>query len=132
MNAAMIIREKKRNNLIDIGKKYSKIISNVLYPMCAIIIGSVARGDFNDSSDIDVILISDEMPVNYKERMKLLYDHVFDAIEPKGYNTDEFKKLYMKKNPISIEAIEKGIVIYDDGIWDKLKKDILSEQLREL
>ncbi|MEG6569806.1 nucleotidyltransferase domain-containing protein [Thermoanaerobacterium thermosaccharolyticum] len=132
MNAAMIIREKKRNNLIDIGKKYSKIISNVLHPMCAIIIGSVARGDFNDSSDIDVILISDEMPVNYKERMKLLYDHVFDAIEPKGYNTDEFKLLYFKKNPISVEAIEKGIVIYDDGIWDKLKKDILSEQLREL
>ncbi|MDK2805861.1 MAG: uncharacterized protein PWQ94_1025, partial [Thermoanaerobacterium sp.] len=32
MNAAMIIREKKRNNLIDIGKKYSEIISNVLHP----------------------------------------------------------------------------------------------------
>jgi hypothetical protein len=31
-----------------------------------------------------------------------------------------------------VEAIEKGIVIYDDGIWDKLKKDIFSEQLREL
>ncbi|MGJ7044807.1 nucleotidyltransferase domain-containing protein [Thermoanaerobacterium thermosulfurigenes] len=132
MNAAMIIREKKRNNLIDIGKKYSKIISDVLHPMCAIIIGSVARGDFNDNSDIDVILISDKIPANYKERMKLLYDHVFDAIEPKGYNTNEFKLLYFKKNPISVEAIEKGIVIYDDGIWDKLKKDILSEKVGEV
>ncbi|AGB19526.1 nucleotidyltransferase domain-containing protein [Thermoanaerobacterium thermosaccharolyticum] len=132
MNAAMIIREIKRNNLIDIGKKYWEIISNVLYPMCAIIIGSVARGDFNDNSDIDVIIISDKVPVNYKERMKLLYDHVFDAIEPKGYNTEEFKLLYFKKNPISVEAIEKGIVIHDDKIWDKLKKDILSKQLREL
>ncbi|WP_238988815.1 nucleotidyltransferase domain-containing protein [Calorimonas adulescens] len=84
-------------------------------------IGSVARGNFNESSDIDVIIISDKIPKSYKNRGELLYEYVFDAIEPKGYTTDEFKFIYRKRNPI--EAVSKGVLVHDDGIWKNILKD---------
>lgn len=120
MNTAMEIRKEKRNNLIYEATCFAGNISKVLKPMCAVVIGSVARGDFNDASDVDVVLISDKMPDVYKKRFELLYDYVFDAIEPKGYKIEEFISIYKKKNPIAVEAVEQGILIYDDGIWDKV------------
>ncbi|MCR4430330.1 MAG: nucleotidyltransferase domain-containing protein [Tepidanaerobacteraceae bacterium] len=90
MNTAMEIRKEKRNNLIYEATCFAGSISKVLKPMCAVVIGSVARGDFNDASDVDVVLISDKMPDVYKKRFELIYDYVFGAIEPKGYKIEEF------------------------------------------
>lgn len=120
MNLAMEIRKEKKNNLIYKATCFAGDISKVLKPMCAVVIGSVARGDFNDASDIDVVLISEKMPDVYKKRLELLYDYVFDAIEPKGYNLEEFILMYKKRNPIAIEAVEKGIIVYDEGVWNKV------------
>ena len=75
-------------------------------------IGSVARGDFNDASDIDVVIIAKNLPKNPLERMKLLYENIPALIEPKAYTEQEFSKLLQKGNPIAVECNKLGIKIY--------------------
>ena len=61
------------------------------------VIGSVARGDFNDASDIDVIIIAENLPGALLGRSDMLYENVPPLIEPKAYAKDEFKKLLSKR-----------------------------------
>ena len=53
--------------------------------MEAYVICSVARGDFNDGLDIDVVIIARNLPKHPLERMKLLYENIPALIEPKAY-----------------------------------------------
>lgn len=47
----------------------------------AFVIGSVARGDFTEASDIDVVIIAKDLPKHPIERMRILYEEVPPLIE---------------------------------------------------
>lgn len=87
------------------------------------LIGSYARGDFNLWSDIDVVVISDELRGNPVERLRNI-----DA--PPGFEVilltpQEFKELLKKENPIAIEFVRYGVIVRDDyGIRDLVKEYI--------
>jgi predicted nucleotidyltransferase len=53
----------------------------------AIVFGSVARGDFTADSDTDLLVVSDEQPVNPKARVDVLFDirDMAPEIEPIGW-----------------------------------------------
>ena len=103
---------KRQNELIQKAKDYVKELSAKLEIVEAYVIGSVARGDFNDGSDIDVVIIARNLPKNPLERMKLLYENIPALVEPKAYTEQEFSKLLQKGNPIVIECNKIGIKIY--------------------
>jgi len=42
-------------------KKFCQNIIKVMQPNCIILYGSLARGDFNERSDVDVIVISSKI-----------------------------------------------------------------------
>jgi len=103
---------KRQNELIQKAKDYVKELSAKLEIVEAYVIGSVARGDFNDGSDIDVVIIARNLPRHPLERMKLLYENIPALVEPKAYTEQEFSKLLQKGNPIVIECNKIGIKIY--------------------
>jgi len=109
-----IIEEKikRQKELIQKAKDYVKELSAKLEIVEAYVIGSVARGDFNDASDIDVVIIARNLPKHPLERMKLLYENIPALIEPKAYTQQEFSKLLQKGNPIALECNKIGIKIY--------------------
>ena len=95
-------------------KKYTEVIIQKLKPKRIILFGSFARGDINEASDVDLIVVS-----NWKEtfldRIKVLLDlNAFGIpLEPLGYTEDEFQKLLENKNRFLQRVMEEGIVLYE-------------------
>jgi predicted nucleotidyltransferase len=79
----------------------------------AAVIGSVARGDFNGASGIDVIIIAEGLPIDPLERSAVLYENVPPLVEPKAYTKDELRKLLSKRNPIALATLSEGVMLID-------------------
>jgi predicted nucleotidyltransferase len=109
-----IIEEKikRQKEIIQKAKDYIKELGTKLEIIEAYVTGSVARGDFNDESDIDVVIIARNLPKHPLDRMKLLYENTPPLIEPKAYTEQEFSKLLQKGNPIALECNKIGIKIH--------------------
>ncbi len=61
-----------------------------------ILFGSFARGNYKESSDIDLIIISDDFaPMNYWERIDFLSGaiyEIFEPIEAQSFTPSEWEK----------------------------------------
>ncbi len=79
--------------------KYCTEIVDKLNPKAIILFGSFARGDINEGSDIDILVIAD-FKQNFLDRIKLLLDlNSFELpVEPIGYIVNEFKQMREKKS----------------------------------
>jgi len=80
-----------------------------------IIFGSQARGTADNRSDIDLLIVSQEIPDRYKlmreiRRSLLPMDFAFDiiAVTPEEYNRDKFIP-----GTIARYASKEGIIIYE-------------------
>mgnify|MGYP001004880047 CR=1 FL=1 len=109
MHKALQKRLQKQKKLISIAQTYVDSLEQQLGPLSAILTGSVARGDFNLHSDIDVIIISAKLPSNPLERSKLLYSSALPLVEPKGFSPQEFAAFKSRKNPLVLDALRYGI-----------------------
>jgi Nucleotidyltransferase domain. len=91
-----------------------------------ILIGSYARGDFYDDSDIDLIIISDELPEQIMDRIYILIKMNDSSIpiEPHGFKTDEFMGMIRELNIMALDTIYEGKVVYDDGFIDDAKRNM--------
>ncbi|VVB88310.1 Nucleotidyltransferase domain protein [uncultured archaeon] len=103
--------------LDDVLEKYSKAVASKLGKFTGVLYGSMARGDSNLWSDIDFLVISDNLPENPLKRLELLYSLTVTSIEVKGYTRNEFLKMIEKRNPLALDAVVEGKVVEDDGFW---------------
>ncbi len=81
----------------------------------AILFGSYARGDFNEWSDIDIlVVVGDELPRNPVERIDIVIPCIVAveaSIEPLIISREEYENLKRKRNPAIIDAINNGVPI---------------------
>ncbi len=124
MHKAIKIREEERKKIIQLSIEYVEKLKNEIGPLTGILYGSYARGDFNIGSDIDILIISDNLPSDMLKRMELLYQYITGGIEPKGYTKTEFLRMLNSNNPLAIDAIKNGEVLSDDGFWKQLLKSL--------
>jgi predicted nucleotidyltransferase len=101
------------NNVIDVLMDYSKAVSSKVGKFTGVLYGSMARGDNNLWSDIDFLVISDNLPKNPLKRLEFLYSLADTAIEVKGYTRNEFLKMIEKRNPLALDALVEGKVIFE-------------------
>ncbi len=113
-------------------KTLQEVVSRLLrrYRVHAVILfGSRARGDWGPWSDIDLLVIADfDKP--YLDRLAELLDLVADISEPlefHPYTLDEALTMLRKLNPLIIDALWEGKVLYSD---EKFK--ILQEEFQKL
>lgn len=104
-------RAREREEAIRLARRYTRRLAKRLGPLTAYLIGSYARGDFNDGSDIDILIISDALPDHPLRRAELLYSCLLPGIEPRGYTAAEFRRLLEKGDPAAREAVERNSVI---------------------
>ncbi len=91
-----------------------------LRPLTAVVIGSTARGDFNEWSDIDVVIISDKFPENPLRRFDMLERQLKPGIEPIPLRLVDLRRLIRKRAPI-LDDIAQGIFLIDElGIRETL------------
>ncbi len=75
-----------------------------------ILFGSVARGDFNEGSDVDLMIIGNFTERFHKRPVDII--GITDLpIEPVCYTRDEFEELLRKKNPFVLSVCEEGIPV---------------------
>ena len=70
--------------------------------------GSVARGDFNLWSDVDVVIVSDALPGPGPDRATALGAGVPPHVEPHGYTTTEFRRGLARGDRLAREAMAHG------------------------
>lgn len=95
-------------------EKYKTELVTRLHPTGVILFGSFATGDFNEGSDIDLIVVAD-WNKSFLDRIKLLMEiNSFGLpIEPIGYTEEEFSRLKEEGNPFIAEVLDNGKVIYE-------------------
>lgn len=83
--------------------------------------GSVARGDAQEDSDIDLLIISDNKSLEEKFGAKVLGDKMFmTTVFPK----EDFEESFRKKSNFAQNVIEEGIIIYDQiGFLERIKNE---------
>lgn len=121
---------KKILKIINKGiKKFCKNVIKEIQPKCIILYGSLARGDFNERSDVDVIVISSKLPKDYYKRAELLQSMIetLDPIEPLGFTPDEYIAMIKNRHCTSLFAMKEGRALYGKnyflflkGIYEKI------------
>jgi predicted nucleotidyltransferase len=104
-------------------KKYIEALK-ILKPKLVILHGSIARKEFGLGSDVDLIVVSDNLPDKIMNRIKLLYeiDETKAPLDIKGYKSEEIRKMIKKGNPLIMDAMEDGIILFAD---ENFLKEIL-------
>ncbi|MBS7637392.1 nucleotidyltransferase domain-containing protein [Candidatus Bathyarchaeota archaeon] len=97
-----------------------------LKPRALILFGSYARGDFTEESDIDVILIAENLPKKLIERRSLSSLYHLKKLMAIGYYPEEFMEELRRGNPFIHEALKEGVIIYSDGFAESAK-NLLNE-----
>ncbi len=99
------------------AREFALCVRGRLGEITAILCGSYARGDFNEWSDIDVLIITrEELPKSPLERLDLILECLkkIPDVEPVVVTIGEFQKMIERRNPLAKEALERGIVLIDD------------------
>lgn len=112
--------------------RYIKRVIKRLKPKLIVIYGSVATKSYGVGSDIDMLVISDNFPKNFLERMKILYElNIENApIDVIGYTAHEFKKMITKLHPTALSALMEGIPIYNEGFYEEAKTTLSQTKLK--
>lgn len=111
MADALAERAEEQKRLIELARRYVERLSVRLPLAAAAVVGSVARGDFNVWSDVDVVLVADELPPRVPDRGRLLAEDAPGGVQPVGFTPQEFAKALERRNPMALEATTIGVVV---------------------
>jgi len=93
--------------------------------------GSYARGDFTESSDIDLCIIAENMPKEELARRTLSHLPSIPKVTAIGFLPEEFLEYVKTIRFLALDIVADGIIIYDDGLYRKIREtfeDVTREQ----
>ncbi len=109
MAEALAARRAEQERLLGLAREYVHRLSRVVTIRAALVVGSVARGDFNVWSDVDVLVVAEGLPERAPERMALLLAWAPAGVQPVGFTPAELEEARRRRNPIVLEADERGV-----------------------
>ena len=89
-----------------------------------VLFGSRARGDWLIDSDVDLLIIIPRSERGFLERVRdftICWNSEI-ALEVFPYTIDEVRRLMNRGSIALYDALDYGIVIYDDGTFGKLRE----------
>jgi uncharacterized protein len=101
-------RRAERQALIEIANDYVAQIERRHPVAAAVVFGSVARGDFNLWSDVDLLVVSDAIRGSLFERLDALGDRP-PRVQPIAWTVAEWRDQLARGNPIAREAVGAGV-----------------------
>lgn len=123
MNRFASERASERERLLNLAVQYADAVRRKYGPATILLYGSVARGDFNSWSDVDVLVVSDRLPAHPLERSKTLQDLAYPGIEPKGYSLSEYREARRRDLPFMRDLAAYCVVLGDDlGVAEGLAR----------
>lgn len=107
----------QRDELLERARGYIAALAPRMPVVAAAVVGSVARGDFNVWSDIDVVIVADELPSAFRDRQALLLRDAAPGIQPIGFDPGEFRAALAKRNRLAQEVFEAGVVLTGEDFF---------------
>ncbi len=100
-----------RTERFDRVRRYLRALGIIHYQ--AIVFGSVARGDFTAESDTDLLVVSDELPNDLRERIDVLSRarHVAPELEPVGWRVADLQRREAAGDPFVAILRREGVSI---------------------
>ena len=127
---ALSDRRRAREALIEKARSFVAEMARAGDLVAAVVYGSVARGDFNVWSDIDLLLIRSRLPARMPDRLAALADRAPAGVQALAWTPEEFTKAHRAGNPIAAEAQARGVVLHGAEARDPRLVSPLFEQLR--
>ena len=94
--------------MLEKAREYVKRLERELDVEAAAVGGSVARGDFNVWSDVDVVVVSNALPSPGPERGAVLSSAAEPGVEPHGYTSAEFVAALASGDRLARETADAG------------------------
>lgn len=90
---------------------------------CAILYGSMATGNYNEGSDIDLVLISEGAPSDFWQRLKAVAEF-YEArvpIEALTYTRQELHQMIEDMHVTALDATVQGIPLTGLEVFEELR-----------
>lgn len=107
-------RRADRQELLDRAALLAQGLDARLGVRAVVVFGSVARGDFNTYSDIDVLVVAERLPADYRERLDAIGWPPPPRVEPVAWTPREYRRQLARRNPIAVEAERDGVWLAGD------------------
>lgn len=109
MIRALEQRYAERDRLVELARQHALRLAERVPVRQAAVVGSVARGDFNVWSDVDVVIVADALPERVLDRLDLLMEGRPPRVEPIGFTPAELEDARRRRNPLVVELDSIGI-----------------------
>lgn len=112
--AAEVIRRRRdeRDALLERARGFAEGLAGTdaatVDVRAVVVFGSVARGDFHDASDVDVLVIADGLPARPVDRAAAL-GLPPSRVEVVAWTTDEWRIASRRGDPVALESARVGI-----------------------
>jgi predicted nucleotidyltransferase len=104
-------RRDEQERLISLARSYVHDLSQEIDVAAAVVVGPVAGGDFETGSDVDVIIVSDDLPARALGREAMLGASAPRGLQAVGFRQAELRYAVRRGNPIVRGIAELGIVL---------------------
>ncbi len=104
-------------------EQFCNRVEAAFHPDCIILHGSIVRGTYTFSSDIDLIIIGGRLPENFFERTYVL-NSLRDGsapIEVVGYTLLEWQQMMDQLHLTVLESLHWGMPLYGQGLFEQWK-----------
>lgn len=120
------VRRAEQQRLIATARRYVERLSRRAPITAAVVAGSVARGDFNVWSDIDVVIVADGLPERLLDRQDLLLSDAESGVQAIAFTPAEFRVALAKRNKLAHEAVEIGVPLVGGPALRAIAADVMS------
>ena len=105
-------RHAERRAAIQRVQRWASRLAGGLDICAVVVVGSVARGDFNKWSDTDVLVIAEDLPSGPRARLALLQHDAPVGVQPVAWTEAEFTARLQRRDPLAVEAMGVGVVVH--------------------
>lgn len=114
MREVLARRRAKREEMVELARQFVLRAVPALGKAAFWLYGSVARGDFNIGSDVDVLVVAETLPLDPFARAELLLSHAPAGVEPRGLTRAEFERLLEKDDANLRGILAEAVLLRDD------------------
>lgn len=100
-------RRAERAALLGRAEAYVRTAASRLDVRAAVVVGSVARGDFNAWSDIDLLVVAEGLPDRVLDRAEAAGPSP-GLVSPVLWTVEEWTRQLGQRNLLAVEALERG------------------------
>ncbi len=115
----------KLSRVIEELRGFADRVSRVLGLRSLVVFGSYARGEALRDSDVDVIVVAEAFRGLYFYEREYMVHRLYRGslpLEPWCYTPEEVVESLEQRPRLDIvDAVDYGVVVYDDGFWEELR-----------